>query len=142
MATFRPTLVLPLPDGWFAKESITILAPNGQGNVIASSEPLPTEIDARQYADVQGDLLAKEFDDYSEYTFEPALVFGGRPGYVRQFSWTTQEGQRVTQIQAYYAADGRGYTATATTPAVSFESFETVFRSVLAGMTLEQRAER
>lgn len=43
---FKPQLTAPLPEGWFAKESITLLAPDGQANVIASSEPLDRTISA------------------------------------------------------------------------------------------------
>jgi hypothetical protein len=137
MTMFRARLQLPLPDGWSAKESLTLLEPDGQGNVIASSEPLDVKIDARRYADVQGDLLRTEFPGYEEHSFEPARVFGGRPGWQRQFSWTPPEGERVTQIQTYYAAAGRGYTATATTPSWKFETLEPHFRRVLGGIALE-----
>jgi hypothetical protein len=140
MTIFRARLQLPLPEGWFAKESLTLLEPNGQGNVIASSEPLDDTIDARQYADVQGELLRNEFPGYVEHEFEPARVFGGRPGWRRHFSWTPPDSERVTQIQAYYAAAGRGYTATATTPSSSFESLEADFHRVLDGMALEPAA--
>jgi hypothetical protein len=141
MTTFRARLVLPLPEGWHAKESITLLAPDGQGNVIASSEPLDPSMDARHYADVQGELLHSDFNEYREHAFEPALVFGGRPGYVRVFSWKPENGDRITQIQAYYAANSRGYTLTATTPSATFEGFEPVFRRVLQGVALARQAQ-
>jgi hypothetical protein len=120
-----------------AKESFTLLAPDGQANIIASSEPLDRSIETRQYADVQGDLLAQEFPDYFSLSYESALVFGRRPGYIRTFTWKPPDGVPVTQIQAYYARDGRGYTATATTPSERFEDFEADFRRVLLGMTLD-----
>ena len=30
MQRFKPQLTAPLPEGWFGKESITLLAPDGQ----------------------------------------------------------------------------------------------------------------
>ncbi len=30
MQRFKPQLTAPLPEGWFAKESITLLAPDGR----------------------------------------------------------------------------------------------------------------
>ncbi|MCB0880015.1 MAG: DcrB-related protein [Thermoleophilia bacterium] len=140
MQRFKPQLTAPLPEGWFAKESITLLAPDGQANVIASSEPLDPTIDTNQYAQVQGDLLRKEFPGYREFAFEPARMLGGKQGYIRRFEWTPPDGVAVTQIQLYYAEEGRGYTATATTPSTQFERFEMQFRQLLGGLALDQAA--
>jgi hypothetical protein len=134
---FIPQLRLGLLPGWLAKESHTLLAPDGQANVIASTEPLDPAIDTERFADVQGDVLREEFADYHEHTFEPALVFGGRPGYLRHFEWTPPDGARVTQIQVYYAADGRGYTANATTPSASFDRYERDLRRLIDDLVLD-----
>jgi len=134
---FKPRLTALLPEGWFAKESVTLLAPDGQANVIASSEPLDPTIDTTQYATVQGDLLRKEFSGFREFAFEPAKWLGGRQGYIRRFEWTPSDGVPVTQIQLYYAESGRGYTATATTPSTQFERFEMEFRLLLDGLQLD-----
>ena len=50
MDRFRPTISALKPPEWFGKESITLLAPDGRANVIASSEPLAEEIDIDRYA--------------------------------------------------------------------------------------------
>lgn len=121
-------------DGWFAKESVTVLAPDGQANVIASTEPLDPTIGSEDYARIQGDLLRTEFPRYVEHAFTPALVFGGRPGFVRRFSWTPPDGVSVTQIQLYHAQGGRGFTATATTPSTQFERHEPALRRILASL--------
>jgi hypothetical protein len=133
---FAPQLSAPLPEGWFAKESVTLLAPDGQANIIASSEPLDPSIDTTRYATVQGDLLFKEFPGYQQWAFEPANMFGGRQGYVRRFSWAPPDGVPITQVQLYYAEGGRGYTATATSPTPQFPRFETTFRQVLGGLQI------
>lgn len=133
---FTPSLRASLPQGWFAKESITLLAPDGQANVIASSEPLDPSIDTNQYAQVQGDLLRKEFPGYEEMSFEPRSIFGGRPGWRRWFSWTPPDGLRVTQIQFYFAESGRGYTATATTPSRNFERYEQTLIELLDSLAI------
>jgi hypothetical protein len=134
---FKPQLTAPLPEGWFAKESITLLAPDGQANIIASSEPLDPSIDTDRYSEVQGELLRKEFPGYREFAYEPAQMLGGRRGFIRRFEWTPPDGVPVTQIQLYYAENGRGYTATATTPSTAFERFELQFRQLLGGLQLD-----
>jgi hypothetical protein len=144
--TFKPEITAELPSNWFSKESITLLHPEGQANVIASSEPLDPEIDVQQYAEVQGRLLRDEFPGYREYEFSEALVFGGRPGYIRAFSWSPppdEDGPSspVRQIQLYYAENGRGYTATATAPTYIFERLEGELRRILEGLQLEAARE-
>ena len=134
---FAPRLRATLPAGWFAKESMTLLAPDGQANVIASSEPLDPTITAQRYAEIQGDVLNQKFEGYRQLRFEPTLVFGGRPGYLRQFEWTPPDGVPVTQVQLYFAANGRGYTATATTPSSEFHRFEQQFDQMLSGLLLD-----
>ena len=76
--------------------------------------------------------------DVSEFAFEPARMLGGKSGYIRRFEWTPPDGVAVTQIQLYYAEDGRGYTATATTPSTQFERFEMQFRQLLGGLALDE----
>ena len=134
---FEPELRLPVMSGWFVKESHTLLAADGQANVIASSEPLDPTIDVQQYAGEQGRLLRNEFPGYDEYEFREELVFGGRPGYIRIFSWTPPDGVPVTQMQMYYAADGRGYTATATTPSSGFDRYEDSLRAILRDVRIQ-----
>jgi tetratricopeptide (TPR) repeat protein len=138
VAEFRGRLTAAIPDDWFVKESATVLAPDGQANVIASSEPLDPSIQTDQYASVQGDLLrnGKDFPEYEEKSFEAIPIFGGRFGYMRHFEWTPPNGDRVAQLQLYYADNGRGYTATATTPATAFPERELVLRQILAGLRI------
>jgi hypothetical protein len=137
MQRFKPQISCLLPDGWFAKESITLLEPNGQANVIASSEPLGADIDTKHYAEVQGDLLRKDFPGYTETVFEPVEVWGGRQGYLRRFQWEPPDGVPVTQIQIYYAENGRGYTATATVPSEKKERLELQLRLILGNLIIQ-----
>jgi hypothetical protein len=132
---FMARISMPVPHEWFAKESLTILAPDGQANVIASSEPLDPNIDTQQYADVQGDLLRREFPSYREHSFEPFPAFG-RQGWMRVFEWQPPDGVPVTQMQVYYVENGRGYTATATTPSTQFDRFEWAFNMVLSDIAI------
>jgi hypothetical protein len=143
MARFGPTISAPLPEKWFAKESLTLLAEDGQANVIASSEPLDAGIDTEQYARVQGDLLHKEFPGYTEFSFEETKAFGGEGGHLRRFEWLPPDGVPVTQMQLYYVPPGqgpdlnRGYTATATTPTSEFERYEPDLRDILEGLLID-----
>jgi tetratricopeptide (TPR) repeat protein len=136
MDYFRPNLVATLPSEWFAKESMTLLAPDGQANIIASGEPLDPSIDTEQYASVQGELLRKEFPEYDEQEFGPMVLFGDRHGYIRTFRWTPPDGVEVTQVQIYYAEGGRGYTATATAPSSEFGPRELLLREALGSLRI------
>lgn len=136
---FRPRLTLPHPEAWFAKESLTLIAPDGQANVIASGEPIPWDIDVASYADVQGGQLRAKFSRYLEHEFGPVVLANGLQGYRRRFEWTPPDGVPVTQIQVYYAEPGRGYSVTATTPTTQFDRFETIFQRVQGGIQLDRR---
>jgi hypothetical protein len=137
MERFRPSIAALKPEDWFAKESITLLAPDGQANVIVSSEPLDLGIDSKEYAWGQGRLLRNEFPGYEEYAFEETEVFGGRRGWLRQFAWRPPDGVPVEQLQLYYAENGRGFTATATTPSSTFPELEAELRKILAGLSID-----
>lgn len=103
-----------------AKETVTVLAPDGSANVIVSIEPIATDLDAYQYAIIQGDMLRREFPGYAEHTITAHRVFG-RDGYVRYFSWSPPDGVRVSQLQAYATEPGRGFSATATAPTADID---------------------
>lgn len=120
----RSTISAVKPLDWYVKESATYFAPDGRANVIVSCEPLQPEADSRTYAEAQGELLREEFPQYSEQSFAPRTVFGDRAGFVRRFDWHPDDGEAVAQIQLYYAADGRGWTATATASVEDFAECE------------------
>ena len=141
MQLFTAQLSAAMPDGWLAKESITLLDPRGQANVIASSEPLDPSIDTARYAEIQSGLLEKEFPGYRQLSYSRTELFGGRYGYERRFEWTPSEGQRVTQIQAYYAENGRGYTMTATTTTLNVPLFDLMLRQILGGVRINAVAD-
>ncbi len=136
MFNFRPMIVTPVPDGWYVKESVTVLAPDGQANVIHSSEDLDASIDTALYADLQGQLLMEEFPGYEEHSFVWIRLTDGRRAVVREFSWTPPDGVSVTQIQLYYAENARGFTATATTPTSQFPRFSRQLRDLLMNVSV------
>lgn len=136
METITPQLNAPLPAGWFFKESITVLEPSGQANVIVSSEPLDPAVDTATYTQLQGELLVREFPRYHEVNFRPVRWLGGRRAFLRHFTWTPPDGVPVTQIQAYWAGEGRGFTATATSPSTTFLHLEDILRDVVMGVVL------
>ena len=137
MRRFRSETSAPVPEGWFTKDSITLLSPDGQANVIASSEPLDPSIDTARYAEVQGELLTKEFPGYVEHEYRQVEVFGGREGYLRAFEWRPPDGEPVTQLQIYHASEGRGFTATATTPSAHFAEKEFLLRQIMDDLMIE-----
>jgi hypothetical protein len=134
---FTPRMSAPLPTGWAARESVTLIAGDGQANVIASSEPLDPSIDTTHYATVQGDLLAREFPGFRQLTFAPTRWLGDRQGYLRRFEWQPPDGLPVTQLQLYYVEAGRGYTATATVPTALLHRYETMLVAVLRGVRID-----
>jgi hypothetical protein len=138
---FQGSIEVVLPAGWYAKESFTILAPDGQANVILSSEPLDEAIDVQRYADVQGDLLEKEFPHFRGVGVGEMVLSGGISGRWRQFGWTPPDGLRVTQLQIYAVPfPGRGYTATATSPDGSWDRYAELLRSIVFHASLRPRA--
>jgi tetratricopeptide (TPR) repeat protein len=137
MAVYKPSLTSLVPTGWFVKESITLLAADGQANVIASSEPLDPTVTIEQYAETQGNLLATEFNGYEEKSYEPWAAFGVSGGYLRSFEWTPDDGKRVWQTQIYYVENSRGYTATATTPADNYREVAIMLDQVLRNLRLD-----
>jgi hypothetical protein len=128
-----------VPEGWLRNESVTLLHPERVANVIASTEPLIENLDAKRYSDIQGELLS-EFPAYREIRSEEMRAFGGLEGFMRLFEWTPQDGAPVTQIQVYAVADGRGLTATATCPTTEFSSVELLLVGVLEGLIFHKEA--
>ena len=120
-----------MPSGWFWKESLTFLAPDGQANVIVSSEPLDPSIDTTRYAEAQGDLLRSEFPGYQEHEFSKTSAFGFEDGYLRRFEWTPPDGEPVTQLQIYAVRQSRGYTATATATTTRYLANEEAMLDIL-----------
>ncbi len=137
LTRFRASITSLVPDGWFVKESITLLAADGKANVIASAEPLDPSIDTSRYAGIQGDRLRTDFPGYTEHWVEERDVLGGRPGVMRSFTWTPPDGVPVTQVQLYYAISGRGYTATATTPADNYSAVDHLLLTALQSLRID-----
>ncbi|WP_394553619.1 DcrB-related protein [Agromyces sp. MMS24-JH15] len=120
------------PSDWFSKESFTLLAPDGQANVIYSSEPLDPTIDTDHYASVQGELLEREFPGYRQHGELEEYGIGNVSGRLREFSWTPPDGVTVRQIQLYAAYDGQGWTATATTPEEHYPAVRQQLMAILS----------
>jgi tetratricopeptide (TPR) repeat protein len=137
MKRFQSQIAAQKPDEWLIRESITLLAPDGRTNVIASSEPLDPSIDTTSYAETQGHLLREEFPHYRELVFEPRQVLGGRQGYIRRFDWMPPDGELTTHIQLYYVEHGRGFTVTATTSSADYQRFELQLRQILDGLVIQ-----
>lgn len=127
-----PQMAVAVPDGWYYKESFTLLAPDGQANVILSSEPLDPPQSLEEFATVQGDLLQSEFPGYRELGFEGFTLSEGGDAKLRIFEWEPPGGAPVTQMQVYHVVGQRGVTSTATTPSEHFGDVESILRTTLA----------
>lgn len=125
-----------VPAEWQWKESVTIVAPDQQTNVIASSEPMPAGMDLRGFADSQGELLRSQLPGFAEVDLSPSPAFGQADGFVRTFQWNPPESLPVTQIQIYAVVSGRGYTATATATTDTFGAAKPALLALLASLTV------
>jgi hypothetical protein len=138
MGKFRSGIGAAVPEGWLVKESITVLAPDGGANVIASTEPLEADMDTERYAGIQGELLLAEFPGYREEEFSRVPMLGSHEGLLRRFTWVPPDGERVHQSQLYLVLrPGRGFTATATTTAARLHEYEAVLLQVLNDLTYD-----
>jgi hypothetical protein len=124
-----------VPDGWFHKQSITLLAPDGQANMIVSSEPLDPILTTDHYAQIQADLLRREFPGFREHEVGRVVLGSGHEAVWRAFSWVPPDGVSVTQLQVYVADRGRGYTATGTTPTNNWNQVEAVFHRMVSSLS-------
>jgi len=135
MTRFTPRLSLPLPDGWRAREEITLVAPDGQANIVASSESVSADLTTREYAEAAGTTLASnQLPGFQEISFEPSELSDGREGWLRRFTWDPPDAPNVTQSQLYYVEGERGYTATATSVAGEAARYDLQLSQLLSGL--------
>jgi hypothetical protein len=133
---------IAVPDGWFFKESFTVLAPDGKSNLIFSSEALDASITADEYAQVQGDLLESDFPDYHQISFEQFALQEEGVANLRLFEWSPPDGDPVTQAQIYYVIPGRGFTATATASSLHFPGVSATLFDALRSIAVVAGAAR
>lgn len=100
------------PPGWLVKKNPTLFAPDGRATVITSRDPSGPSPTTTQYADLQGELLVREFSGFRHRSYDLTVVFGEFPGYVREFSRTPPGGVELTLIQCSCVVGGRGYPVT------------------------------
>jgi hypothetical protein len=130
---------LEIPDGWFWKESFDLLAPEGNANIIASTEPLDPEITLDKFVQAQGDLLSTEFPGFHEFKLERARIRGVLEAMLREFAWNPPDGERVRQLQLYAVRDGRSITATGTTPESAWEANGEQLLGTMLSLLVEPR---
>jgi hypothetical protein len=141
MERFITGMSVPLPDGWTVEESLTLVHPQREANVIASTEPMDGAQTVKDYAVAQGEILRREFAGYQEVSLEEfSHAFGRGSGWIRRFSWTPPDGVPIEQLQVYYTEAGRSFTATATAQASDFERLEPLLRDALQGLTITDQA--
>ena len=120
-----------VPPGWYVKESLTLLAPDGSANVLMSSEPLDDSTGSAEYAAEQGRLLQLDFPGYHEFECRPVPWPHDYPAWFRRFQWCPPDGPEVEQFQVYWVDRGRGYTGTATSPVAMDGRADRTLRSIL-----------
>lgn len=136
MVRFRPEISVEVHAEWAPKSSITVLRSDGAANVIASTEPVGAQLTSEEYAGLQGSLLRDEFPGYIEELFGPSDAFGQK-GFVRKFSWDPPSGQPVTQVQIYFALNGRGFLATSTVLKADYPRLEAEVLAILKSVRIE-----
>jgi tetratricopeptide (TPR) repeat protein len=125
-----------LPAGWMPTEQLVLLSPERDANIVAIIEAIDPGLDATAFAEIQDELLAKEFRLYKELAVQPAKVFGGRDGHVRFFAQSPTSGAPLIQCQAYYAEHGRAYHATGTCHLTEFARLAPVIAQALTGVRI------
>jgi tetratricopeptide (TPR) repeat protein len=125
MERFDSQLSIARPPGWGVKESVTLLEPSGQANVIVSTEPVPPGTTTEDYARANEEQMDQgDFPGYRQFSREETEFANGGPAIVRRFEWTPPDGATVTQIQLYHVDGDRGLTATGTTTSASYDDLE------------------
>lgn len=132
-----PLLSADVLPGWFYKESYTFLAPDGQANVMMSTEPLDEAIDSDAYTEIQGSMLENEFPGYQQLALEPYVISGVEGhGWLREFSWNPEGQEPVQQTQIYVVLFGRGCTVTATSLASEYEKHRADLAAVFGSIAV------
>ena len=133
--TYCSALTAPVPPGWWAEESLVVHTADEQGEVDANVQPVPADTTVEQAVSIQHEMQEAEFPGFREHTREACVVLGDRPGILRRFSWVDGEVE-VTQVQVCHVADGRVFTATATTPAARADELLPALLDVVFGLRL------
>ena len=143
MTRYTPSVSIPLPEGWQANDSVTLVAPDGQANVIVSSQQIPDEMSTEEFASAMNEALdSPDFATVKVISFGPSDMLSGRDAWLRHFEWEPEDSPPVSQMQLYHAEAGRGYTATATVPTTEAERYELTLGQLLSGLTLASAAEQ
>lgn len=142
----EPSIAVHIPAGWSFKESMTILSPSREANVIFSSESLDRSVSAKEYTLRQYDTLANEFPGFVSLGVE-SFSIQGLTGEVFRHDFRWQPGDEddtptkpVRQIQIYAVRPGRGYTATATTTNDHIDEFGPVLVGILSSLIIREAA--
>jgi len=137
MTRFESELTLPLPPDWVARDTLTLVSPDGRANVTASSEPVDPDTTTEQFATSIGASLADgQFPGYHEISSGPTDTVDGEPAWLRRFDWSPPDSERVSQLQLYFARGGRVYTLTATSTADDNRMFEQMLTEMLRSVVL------
>jgi hypothetical protein len=103
------------PDG---KPSVIGIAPSKPSdfhvNVNVVVETLPSALTPQSYAQASGRQLALIFHDYTVIQEGPMQV-GGRSAYYRYYTWVTNSGISVYQVQVYFTVGLTGFVVTGST---------------------------
>lgn len=105
------------PPGWWVRQSTELVDPARQVHLVAASEQVALELDARAYAESAGEALGSRMPGYTEHSLAEETLPGGLRCLVRRWSWQPPAGSEVAQLQAYVVGGGVAHTLTATWPA-------------------------
>lgn len=103
------------PDG---KPSVIGIAPNTQGafhvNVNVVVETLPSALSPQAYAEASGRQLDLIFHEYTVIQEGPMQI-GGHSAFYRYYTWVTNSGLAVYQVQVYLTVGLTGFVLTGST---------------------------
>lgn len=100
--------------------------------VIVIKEEIPEGFTAKQYADVVGEWLGSNLDNYTEESLTESTL-SGIPSFTRVYSFSFK-GENSTistkTIETYAVKDNYGFAVLCDTRAENFDSMEALFRKI------------
>jgi hypothetical protein len=139
---FNPGLSILLPDGWIARASVELVAPDVQTVITATLEDTAADTVLEEYADAHGAMLAEQVEGYEQMSCKIVALPEDRRALVRRFAWTPEGLSRTEQVQLYVVENGRGLVATAIAEDTDLDGLERRLRDLAAGIQFVGSAPR
>lgn len=136
MATVLSQVRLEIPAEWTDFSVLTFVGPDEgkpfRPNAVVTSEPLPASQSLAQYAEAQCAAAQREVRKFKLHRSEP----GSEGRHVVEYSFQSQEGHPLRQLQAFTLHEDRVVTLSLTHREADFEAARPTFERVLRSFRL------